>query len=172
MQNRSFEKLFPGISAIENPSAVHTPGRHTPGRLVAARESKQDQAQVNEKLLRNRVLLVGSHHELTLYRAEVLRHAGFRVHTPESSKRPSVSSNVAISMLPRSATRFPTIPYKSWPITFGNIARTARLWPLQKPIASTAGLHPTRLRSPQTVLMGWYRPSKKFWCNVNPTGQI
>lgn len=41
---------------------------------------------MNEKLLANRVLLVGSHHELTLYRAEVLRHAGFRVHTPESKQ--------------------------------------------------------------------------------------
>jgi CheY-like chemotaxis protein len=84
MQNCSFEKLFPRISAIENPPASLTSGKHTPGRFAAPRESKQD--QVNKRPLRNRVLLVGHHRELALYRAEVLRHAGFRVHTPESKQ--------------------------------------------------------------------------------------
>jgi len=84
MQDRSFEKLFPKISVIEKTAALLTPGKHTPGHVVAPRKSKQD--QVNEKRLRNRVLLVGSHRELALYRAEVLSQAGFQVRTPESQQ--------------------------------------------------------------------------------------
>lgn len=82
MQDRSFEKLFTRISA-ENPAALLMPGKDTRGPFVAPRERKRG---AMEKPLRNRVLLVGNHRELTLYRAEVLRHIGFQVQTPEDKQ--------------------------------------------------------------------------------------
>ena len=82
MQDYSFGKLCAGEAAITNSGNFISPGKETHGHMAPTRGRKQD--QLDEKNLRNRVLLVGRVRELALYRAEVLRHAGFQVRIPES----------------------------------------------------------------------------------------
>jgi CheY-like chemotaxis protein len=80
MQVRSFEKLSPEIIP-EPPSAILLPsGKRSPLRPRRQRPAKQ---KLEQTTIRNRILMVGRIRELALYRAEVLRHAGFEVRTPE-----------------------------------------------------------------------------------------
>ena len=61
-----------------------TSGKGPQGGMARPRVSKQN--QLDETKVRNRVLIVGRIRELALYRAEVLRHAGFDVRTPETKE--------------------------------------------------------------------------------------
>lgn len=84
MHVRSFEKLFPEIPTGNNSPFCVMSGKHPQGRLVQPRTNKQN--QLHDKKPHNRVLIVGRMRELALYRAEVLRHDGFQVRTPETKE--------------------------------------------------------------------------------------
>lgn len=75
----SFEQLLSQRPAVPN----SMPPRGGPDKPPSPRDSSKEVRPADKKS-RNRVMIVGRIRELALYRAEVLRHEGFQVSTPET----------------------------------------------------------------------------------------
>ncbi|MBV9183585.1 MAG: response regulator [Acidobacteria bacterium] len=80
----SFEKRFFEIPPTDRFPLVF--GAAKEDRNQTPRLRTKDENHFDEKRRRNRVLIVGRMRELALYRAEVLRQAGFEVRTPENEE--------------------------------------------------------------------------------------
>ena len=82
MRVRSLRDEFSQISLDHNSSTLLGRSKVPPGGVSRLRARKPSQLV---PMLRNRVLMIGRMRELALYRAEVLRVAGFEVLAPETS---------------------------------------------------------------------------------------